>query len=786
MYDANENPALEPVIRRMLDFFKLSSEAEADNRKRGLAALKFCAGGQNQWDQNILSLRAADNRPSESYNQIPQFVHQITNDQRMNMPSVRFLPGNDASKELCEIREDLARAIQSTSEAEVARDNAVEYQVIIGWGYYRVLTDYENATSFDQVIKVGRIRNPFSVYDDPFALEQDRSDRRKLIQVCDYSADDFNAEYDKKYDSVELSSIGDKQPGWADENMVRVAEYWEVTDKKSTLYKLKDGKVTDKKPKSMDGVETREVSEPKVTWYKCTAIEVLEQKEWPGIYIPYVRICGEEVDIDGKVQVNGIVEGMMSSQKQINYWTNAATEMVALAPKAPYLIAVGQLEGLEKIWDNANVKNYPYLPYRPTALNGTVIGAPQRQQAEAPIQAMMAMVQQAQNSMYTTTGIYPAALGKQGPETSGKAIMARQREADVSTFHYSDNTARAIRFEGRIYNDLIPKIYDGARSVTLLKEDKSSRVVRINDPNFVDQDGKRKNLDMTAGIYDVAITTGPSFTTKRQEAAESMTQLVQAYPPIMQTAPDIVVSQYDFPYAEKLAERLKKTLPPGLVDDGPQEIPPQVQAQMQQAQQIIQQGAQEIQTLQQQLADKTADIQTKQVDVQLKAQQMQIDAAEAQAKARLDEMKLQLDAEKLAIEREKLGLDSAKLQLDGVKMQMEASKPTIVAGSAPAQPNVDMNNPEAIQEYLAQLVNTQEQEKLQELMEQEEEARMIQMNEEKWNSLLGALTGVQQMLAANAQATQAQTQAIMAPKTVVRDPATGLVAGVETAQRVMN
>lgn len=770
--DDDKATGLDPVVSRMLSFYKLSSEAESDNRKRGLAALKFGSGGQEQWDTNILRMRQSDNRPSESYNQIPQFVHQITNDQRMNMPSVKFLPGNEASRELAEVREDLARCIQSSSEAEVARDTAVDYQVRIGWGYYRILTDYENATSFDQIIKVGRIRNPFTVYDDPYSLEQDRSDRKKLIQVCDYNADDFNQQYERKYDSHELSGIGDSQPGWATEDTVRVAEYWELTEKMSKLYRLPDGTVTSDKPKGE--AESRDVAVPKVMWYKCTAKEVLESKEWPGIYIPYVRITGEELDIDGDIKTSGIIEGMMSSQKQINYWTNAATEMVALAPKAPFIMAVGQVEGLEKIWDNANTKNYPYLPYKPASINGTVIGPPQRQQAEAPIQAMMAMVQQAQNSMYTTTGIYPASLGKQGNESSGKAIMARQKEGDVSTFHYSDNTARAVRFEGRIYNDLIPKIYDTKRTVTLLKEDRSAKVVTINDPNFVNEKGERQHLDMANGIYDVAVTTGPSYTTKRQEAADSMTQLVQAAPQLMQVAPDIIVSQYDFPYADKLAERLKKTLPPGLTDDQPDEIPPHIKMQLEQAQQIIQQGAQEIQGLQAELANKQADnaakmvdVQNKQMDMQLKAQQMQLDAQESARKAQLDEMQLQLDAQELQLKREELELEHIKVQLEAAQMAMPVTQNT--AGDTNKQPQVDMSNPNMVQAHLQTLQERQDH-------EEQEKA----MDAAKWEALLHGLSGVQEMLAAQTQATQTQTAAITAPKSVVRDPKTGLVQSLVT------
>lgn len=667
----------EKLLKTMLERFKLSAEAESDNRQRGLDALKFRVGGDNQWDQNMLRLRQADNRPSETYNQIPQFIHQITNDMRMNMPQVKFIPGKDGTKEVATVYEDLARNIQAESEAEVAFDTAADFQVTIGWGYFRVLTDYEDDNSFDQIIKIGWVPNPFCVYDDPHTTMQDRSDRKYLFYVSDIPVDEFNEGRDKKdqYGSNELSSIGDSAPGWATEDTVRVVEYWTVEEEKSKLY-LKDGKTTKKRPKNFDeeNDKEREVCEYKVRWRKCTATEVLDEKVWAGKYIPFVFVSGEELNIDGKKELSGLVRYMMAPQRQYNYWTNAATEMVALAPKAPFIMDPRQIEGYEKYWDQANVKNYPYLPAK-MVVDNQVLPAPMRNQAEPPIQAMMAMVQGAQNNLYTTTGIYPAALGKQGNETSGKAINARKVEGETSNFHFPDNMARAIRFLGRILADLFPKIYDTPRKINGLKEDRSNVEVTINEP--YEEDGEQKLFDLTLGTYDVAVTTGPSYTTKRQEAADSMTQVVQAYPELMAVAGDLVIGSYDWPGAEKLAERIKKTLPQGLADEPKKgEIPPQVQMQMQQAQQMIDQLTQTVNQQADELESKQADIANKQADLALKEQEIQSRGQSEALKAETDRMKYELEAAKLEFERMKLeaelNLEQAKLDLDATKMRVDA------------------------------------------------------------------------------------------------------------------
>lgn len=428
----------------MLDNFKLSEDADKENRKNGLEALKFRRGGKDQWEDKVYTLFGEQNKPRESYNQIPQFLHRITNDMRVNMPQTRFSSGTNGQEAVAEIYEDLARAIQHTSEAEVAYDIAADSQVTIGWGYWRYITEYENDFSFDQIIKIVAIPNAFTIYDDPNCLNQDFSDRKFLIQVCDVPLADFNTEYGKDYDANDLKSIGDSTPDWATDTTVRVAEYWEVRHEKKKLYRDAYGNITDQQPEGE--YDEREVSVPRVKWYKCTACEVLDSKDWPGVYIPYVRVSGETLVIDGKVYYSGVVEGMMSSQRQYNYWLNSATELVALAPKAPFVAAVGQLEGLEHIWDQANVKNFPYLPYKPVTVNGTVAPPPQRMQNGADISAMMALVKQAQENFYVTTGIYPASLGAPSAEKSGRAILARQSEGNVSTFHFQDNMARALRF----------------------------------------------------------------------------------------------------------------------------------------------------------------------------------------------------------------------------------------------------------------------------------------------------------------------------------------------------
>lgn len=786
----------DPIINKMLKRFDLSLQAESDNRKRFLLAKKFALGGEYQWDPEIYDLRGTDNLPRDSYNQIPQFTHQVTNDARMNSTQTRFIPAKDADIETAEIREDLARNIQSGSDADVAYDTAIENTVEGGWGYWRYLTEYENDDTFDQIIKLGWVPNPLVIYDDPNTIRQDRLDREYLIQVCDEPIDAFNSAYGRDYAKTELNGIGDKAPEWKTSETVRVAEYWSVEKKKTKLYRLKAkgdksaGEPIKELPKgaNKEDYETREVIEPKVIWRKCTALEVLETRDWPGKYIPYVFVAGEEKLVDGKRILTGLVEHMMAPQKAFNYQSNSVIHMTALAPKSPWIAPIRAIKGLEEYWDKSNIRNYAYLPFNDLDDSGQPIQPPERTPAGTDIAAGVALIQQAQQNFYNVTGIYPASLGARSNETSGKAINARKVEGDISTFHYVDNINRGKIAGGLIMNDLITNVYDGSRLVTTQKEDKEIRKVKINQ-KYKNDKGEMKEHDMTLGTYEVMITTGPSYTTMRQESADTLLSLAQSTN-LMEVAPDIVYGTMDFPGAEKVAERYKKTLPPELTqdDDDQAEIPPQVVQQMQQMQQVIEQlqqalqaADQEVQSKQAELQLKAQDIQSKQGDMELKAQKQQMDELDAQRKHELDMAQLQISADELQLKREEMALTQQKIELEAVKIQLDyqakASQPQ--GTKTDSKQEAPSFGKEALMAQI-QTLEAQEGQKMQEsqmMMEQEQ----IRQEEERMRSdvLFKSLAGIQENLSA-------LTQSITAPKQVIRDPATGLIQAVINTNEVIN
>lgn len=604
--------------------FQTASDAESDIRQEALEDLRFRAG--DQWPEHIESQRKLDSRPCLTINRIPQFLRQVTNEIRQNRPAIQINPVDDkADPETAEVFQGVIRHIEQSSDAEVAYDTAAEHAATFGFGYFRVCTDYVSEESFDQEIRIERVKSAFSVYFDPACQKPDYSDARYCFVIQDLDRDEFKDQFPTSEVAglSDMGGVGERAPGWFSDKNVRIAEYWYIERKKETLAMLADGTIIalDQVPDGIPVIRTRAVEVPKVYWAKINGLEVLDEREWPGRYIPVVPVLGDEILIDGERILCGLVRFARDPQRMYNYWATAEAEMVALAPKAPFIGAAGQFEGYERQWLQANTRNQPYLEYKPTSTAGQPMPPPQRQTYEPPIQAMSMLRMQSADDLKATTGIYDASLGARSNEQSGRAILARQKEGDVANFHYADNLARAIKHLGRILVDLVPKIYDAPRVLRIIGKEEEERIVAINQP--IVEKGVERIYDLSAGKYDVTVTVGPSYSTKRQEAVASMMELSQAYPALVQVAGDLMVKNMDWPGAQQISERLRKVLPANLAEDEDGEnqvIPPAAKQQMEQM-------AQQNEQLAQALDQATDTIRTKRMELDSKER---IAALEAQ------------------------------------------------------------------------------------------------------------------------------------------------------------
>jgi hypothetical protein len=639
------------VLSTARDRMSMAISAYSESREDELDDLRFYAGSpdnQWQWPADVLATRGSvqgqtiNARPCLTINKLPQHVHQITNDQRQNRPSVKVIPVNDdADVEVAEIYNGMIRHIEYISDADVAYDTACENQVAYGEGYIRILTEYCDENTFDQDIKIARVRNSFSVYMDPLIQDPCGSDAKWCFITEDLSQEEYHRLFPNAspLSTLETLGVGDQNLSqWLNTDTIRIAEYFYIEYEKHTL-NLYPGNVTafegtpeDKELRAVYGKpkKSRQADRKKIKWCKINGYEILEEQEWAGSYIPVVRIIGNEFEVEGRIYISGLVRNAKDAQRMYNYWTSQEAEMLALAPKAPFIGYGGQFEGYETQWKTANTNNWPYLEVNPDVTDGQGAVLPLPQRALPPM-AQTGLIQAkmgASEDIKSATGQYNASLGQTSNERSGKAILARQREGDVGTYHYQDNLARGVRHIGRQCVELIPKIYDTQRIARIIGLDGETKMVKI-DPTQQEPVRKIQNQEGIVidkiynpgvGKYDVVVATGPGYATKRQEALEAMAQLLQGNPQLWAVAGDLFVKNMDWPGAQEMAKRFAKTIDPKLMGDA--EDNPALMA----AQQQMQAMAAELDQLHQMLQNvgksmEAQDMERKDFEAQIKAYQ---------------------------------------------------------------------------------------------------------------------------------------------------------------------
>jgi hypothetical protein len=646
------------ILRVARERFRRCVEAEKELRARQLDDMKFAAG--EQWPADVKAARAADQRPCLTIDRLYPQIKQITNQQRAMRPAVQIKPiDSGADPDTAEVLQGMVRHIENSSDADDAYDQAGRNQAEIGRGVFRILTAYVDDQGFDMEIRVKRIRNPFSVYFDPAAVERDYSDGLFAFVVENLALDEFPRRWPKarKVSLEEFESLGDQAPDWMTEGHVRIAEYWCVEFDEETIT-APDGR-------------KRTIKRKRIVQHIVSGLEVLETNAWPGKYIPIVPVLGEEVEIDGKLDLRGMVRRAKDPQMMLNFWKSATTETMALAPKAPFVAAEGQTEPYKKQWAEANIRNQPVLMYKPVTLGGSLLPPPARQVNEPPIQAMMMSSQAAENDLRAVTGFFDVQDAERR-ETSGKAILARKAQGEHGNSDYLDGLARAIRHAGRIMVDLIPHIYDVPRVLRITGRDNQEKTVMVHAGNGeavpMGPDGKPALpagvagvFDLSAGKYDVSVTVGPSMQSARQEFVEQMAQVFQGNPQLWQIVGDLFFENMDLPNAKQIAERLKKMLPPQLQDEKGQQDPAVLQGQLQQASQQIEQMGAALQEAQRKLEAKALEVEAKK----------EIAAAELAQKERIESMRLEFEQAKAAID---VQLAQMKLQHEAQKMAMQGEQ----------------------------------------------------------------------------------------------------------------
>jgi len=661
------------------------TEEEA-NIKKANADLLMLAGDEKEHWGPALGERVAARRPALTINVLPQYVSQITGDQRKLRPGMRVVPvDGQADKDTADKLSGMLRYIEHASNASSVYARAAESQVTAGIGHWRVLSDYASESTFNQEIRIAPVSDMVFVLWDPDALQLTRSDAEWCHVPVDMSVERFKRKYGDATVPTDFGSAG-FQKGWeTSAETVRLTEYWWKEREKKLLAIRPDGAVDDltdedmaqKRPEleleaAVHGwqiVESEEeyaaaakrgepllfIGERDATCVYCatmTCTEIVKGPEkWIGRYIPIVPVIGNEIRVGRTISRYGAIRHARPAQQQKNYYESQHAEMYALAPKAPYVGTQKMFEENLDQWENANNENRPFLPFTPDPEMPGM--RPERIAPPSTSPAIESGLAHAAENIQATIGIYKSSIGAESNEKSGVAIRAREQQADTSTFVYIDNLSQSIAHTARIIIDLIPHVYDTQRQVRIVGQDGSEELVTINRPQPVMVNGEVKEgqFDVTKGAYDVVLESGPSYDTKKAEAKEGMTAFLQAAPQVTPLVADLVAKAQDWPMADEFAKRLRFGLPPQIQ----QMLPPEggendPAMQMQALQAHAQEAQAQIQSGQQQLMQAH---QAAQQDIQGKVQQEQA---------------------KLALEKQALDLQKRELMLMGKELQDKAAQ----------------------------------------------------------------------------------------------------------------
>jgi hypothetical protein len=670
---------IDEVIERAQDNLKAITDRYDYAYEVGRDCLNFVAG--YQWEEKELNSRTGTDRPVVTINKLGNYVNLVVNQNSMELARIKVSPNEDSDVDTARVINGLIRHIQYSdkSDAVLAYSQMFFDLVSAGFGYVEIDTEYCNEMSFDQELVINKVDDPFSVYLDP--------DGYFAFRAISMTKDEFKAKFGENADcgSWDIDNYTRKNS-----DDVVLLKYYEKTEEEITIYKIEipetveveqaaeidvDGAIdqmTQPKMKQTPAqqkvvtkeeldqipvkviLEERTTQIPTVKKYILSMKEVLDESDWAGKHIPIVGAFSRKFYTeDGRVFFKPLVYDAKWPQKFYNFYKSQQAEVLMMAPKAPWVGAEGQFDGHEAEFEESNNSHVPYLEYKPVPINGQPAPPPQRQAPPAPSAGFYQEMIQASDEIKATTGLFDASLGAQGNETSGRAIIARKQQGNVSTYHFTAAFNNSLRQVGLILVDAIPRYYDTARSVRILGEDMSDEIVKINQ-GFVDNEGKPVLYDLTVGTYDVKVETGATSVTKREEAAESLLEFAKVVPPAGAVAPDIIAMNMDFERAEELAFRLKAGIDPSILarakelEQGDKMGMSPERMQIQKMQQTLQQMQQMVAGAQQQLqglgkenmALKKKIEQDKITVAQIKAE---VDRKNAQLKAQTDLQTTQMD-----------------------------------------------------------------------------------------------------------------------------------------------
>lgn len=545
----------------------------------------FLAG--RQWDVTDVQERNLAGHVTLTINDLPQYLDQIVGDMRMNPTQVRIRPADwGASRgkfisqtgkkyDPADVRAGLIRQIEYKSNASVHYNLAGQAAAETGLGWLRVRADHLDDNGFGQDIIIERVKNRWSVLIDSMAQQPDFSDARHGF-VSGWMDQD---EYHERWPGTAPAMIGSDQANWwARKDFVRVAEFMWREEEEQRLVQLDNGEIirSDNKaaweavrqlPASRI-INARKVKVWCVYWCKMSYNQILEApRKLPGQYIPLVPVIGKRFEGSEDDYFFGITRFAKEPKRMENFWLSSATERISLMPTSPWIGTAAMFKGHEPQWAAANSGTAAFLTYNVDPEATAQGGKPERVAPPTIPAGEMQMMLAFGEKVKAAVGFHDAGIGQSRNDQSGVAIERLQRESDVGAYVFTDNLRIAIMRVGVIVNQWLPLIYDAERFISIRHENGETDTIQIN---YVDETGVLRN-DLTVGRYDVHVDSGPAYTTIRAEAATVTLDLMNTLAQLGQgdkagAIADIAVENMDIPGSERMAKRLRKLVPPQIID----------------------------------------------------------------------------------------------------------------------------------------------------------------------------------------------------------------------------
>lgn len=680
--------SVEDFLQDMRDEYQADVEFDRINREQALDDKKFSAG--EQWDPMVLEQRKG--LPCLVINNIPQFTAQLVGDWRESRKAIKVVPSNDEDVDIASVRGDLIRSIEMQSRADRVYDGSFESLVQCGDGSFRVSVEYARDSVFDQDIFIRPIEDCLAVVWDRMSIDPTGRDAKRVF------VDDRipKKEFKRKWPNAQPDSLMEddatrqnmSMTGWLDDNSYRVTEYWRLVERQRLFGLFENGRVYAIDANNMDELiaENGSPVKTRLSWctyaqmHLVTGFAILDGPyEYQLNRLPIIRMSGRTVNIGGRRVRYGLVRFMKDPVRLKNFWRSVNAEQLGYAPKAQWIGPESAFEGREDDFRKAHLSRDPILIY-----NDDAVSPPERVEPPQPYAAYLNEAQVNSQDMKDVTGIHDASLGIRSNETSGRAIQARQREGDIASLTFYDNGNASVLEAGDVINQLIPQIYDGTRVIRTIGEDEGQKFIRINDPM------DPNSIDLSVGMFDVALSTGTSYTTRRVEAAQAMMDAIQVWPQLMSVAGDLVAKAQDWPGAEKLAERLKKTIPPQFLEEGEEGGVGITPEQLQEMQQKLQELDAENKSLK---ADKTIDFKKLEID----SYNAETQRIRALSDHEVDGNQMEMDAIRMildgSVELDKLELSEAEFQQkrqdqrEDNQRQHELAQKSLTMKSTPSAPS---------------------------------------------------------------------------------------------------